>query len=63
MLDSTHSKTRSPGHLLRKFLLTLLFPGGGRGIVASVARTILYLVVAMVLVFLLLWGILDSTTP
>ena len=50
-------------HVLRAFLLTLLFPGGRRGFLAGVWRTILYLVIAMVLVFLLLWGILVSTAP
>ena len=63
MVNRAHSKTKSPAHLLRGFLLTLLLPGGRRGIAGGIARTILYLLIAMVLVFLLLWGILDSTTP
>ena len=62
MRSSTPSRNKSPAHLLRAFLLTLLFPGGRRGIAGGIARTILYLLIAMVLVFLLLWGVLDATS-
>lgn len=62
MLGSTHSRSKSPAHLLRVLLLALLFPGGRRGIAGGIARTILYLLIAMVLVFLLLWGVLDATS-
>ena len=63
MLDKDRARSGAPGHVLRTLPLTLLFPGGGRGFVRGVARTILYLLLAMVLVFLLIWGILESTTP
>ena len=62
MLGSTHSRNKSPARLLRALLLTLLFPGGRGGFLAGVWRTILYLLIAMVLVFLLLWGVLDATS-
>ena len=62
MLGNAHSKSESPAHLLRARLLALLFPGGRRGIAGGIARTFLYLLIAMVLVFLLLWGVLDATS-
>ena len=63
MLDKDRARTGSPARVFRALLLTVLFPGGRRGFLQGVARTILYLLLAMVLVFLLLWGILESTTP
>ena len=63
MLDKDRARIGSPAQILRALLLTFLFPGSRRGFVQGVVRTILYLLLAVVLVFLLLWGILESTTP
>ena len=62
MHSSASWKAGSPFHLVRTLLLTLLLPRGNRGILGVVARTILYLVVAMLLVFLILWGVIDATS-
>jgi len=62
MRGSDHSKIKAPANLARVFLLALLFPGGRRGMLGSLARTILYLLIAMVLVFLIFWAVVDSTT-
>ena len=62
MHDGTNWKAGSPFHLVRMLCLTLFLPRGNRGILGGVARTVLYLVVAILLVFLVFWGVIDATS-